>query len=139
MPSGGSAEIATRNVARGALAPERPGAEVAPGDYVEISVQDTGVGIAAADQDRVFEPFFTTKGALGTGLGLSQVKGFAHQSGGDVTIESAEARGTVVRLLLPRASEEVANGVPDAACGPTPVRRPTCGLSCTDSASVTAA
>jgi len=115
MPSGGSAEIATRNVARGALAPERPGAEVAPGDYVEISVQDTGVGIAAADQDRVFEPFFTTKGALGTGLGLSQVKGFAHQSGGDVTIESAEARGTVVRLLLPRASEEVANGVPDAA------------------------
>lgn len=74
------------------------------GDYVRISVSDTGVGIPPQNIDRVFEPFFTTKPVgKGTGLGLSQTFGFAHQSGGEVTIESALNAGTTVSLYLPRS------------------------------------
>jgi signal transduction histidine kinase/CheY-like chemotaxis protein len=73
------------------------------GDFVAVSVADTGAGIAADVLSRVFEPFFTTKpGDKGTGLGLSQVHGFAQRSGGGVTIESDVGKGTVVTLYLPR-------------------------------------
>ena len=74
------------------------------GDYVELAVADTGVGIPAGVQARVFEPFFTTKPpGKGTGLGLSMIYGFVRQSGGTVTIESVVGEGTTVTLYLPRS------------------------------------
>jgi PAS domain S-box-containing protein len=79
------------------------------GDYVTISVKDTGCGISAGDMSRIFEPFFTTKQiGLGTGLGLSQVIGFAKQSGGDVDVESQIGQGATFTLYLPRTSSVTA-------------------------------
>jgi signal transduction histidine kinase/ActR/RegA family two-component response regulator len=81
--------------------------ELAGGDYVRISVSDTGAGISRDVIERVFEPFFTTKPlGKGTGLGLSQIFGFARQSGGDVGIQSEIGKGTTVSLYLPRSAEE---------------------------------
>ena len=78
--------------------------EMEAGEYVRISIADTGSGISPELLDRVFEPFFTTKPVgKGTGLGLSQIFGFARQSGGDVTIESALDVGTTVSIYLPRS------------------------------------
>jgi len=74
------------------------------GHYLQVVISDTGDGIAPDKLPRVFEPFFTTKDiGQGTGLGLSQVHGFAHQSGGAVTIDSTPGKGTCVRLYLPSA------------------------------------
>jgi CheY-like chemotaxis protein len=73
------------------------------GDYVRIAVHDDGPGMPEEVRRRAFEPFFTTKGpGKGTGLGLAQIHGFAHQSGGTARIESAPGAGTEVSLLLPR-------------------------------------
>jgi signal transduction histidine kinase/ActR/RegA family two-component response regulator len=83
--------------------------ELPAGDYVRLSVADTGAGMSAETMERVFEPFFTTKPVgKGTGLGLSQTFGFARQSGGDVTLESRLGIGTTVSLYLPRSTEEPA-------------------------------
>jgi len=80
---------------------------LAAGRYVRVQVSDTGTGIAPADLAHVFEPFFTTKDfGHGSGLGLAQVHGFAHQSGGSVSIESRLGGGTVVVMLLPAAPVE---------------------------------
>jgi signal transduction histidine kinase/ActR/RegA family two-component response regulator len=77
--------------------------DVRPGEYVKISVSDTGCGMTGEVLERAFEPFFTTKPVgKGTGLGLSQIFGFAHQSGGEVGIESQVGRGTTVSIYLPR-------------------------------------
>jgi len=76
------------------------------GDFVALTVSDTGAGIPTDILPRVFEPFFTTKQVgKGTGLGLSQVYGFARQAGGLATIESSIGRGTAVTLYLPRSLE----------------------------------
>jgi len=94
MPSGGTITIGGHNRAAGAH-----GAN----DFVAVSVQDTGHGIAPDILDQIFDPFFTTKPVgKGTGLGLSQVHGFAHQAGGAVNVESKLGKGTKVTLLLPR-------------------------------------
>jgi signal transduction histidine kinase/CheY-like chemotaxis protein len=75
------------------------------GDYIVISVTDTGTGIPPEVAERVFEPFFTTKEeGKGTGLGLPTIYGFVRQSGGHVTIESKVGRGTTVRIYIPRAN-----------------------------------
>ncbi len=102
MPSGGRLTITLANVAVAGRAAEA--AEIAAGRYVRLDVADDGQGIARADLPLVFEPFFTTKQfGEGSGLGLAQVHGFAHQSGGSVAIASTPGRGTTVSLLLPRA------------------------------------
>ncbi len=80
-----------------------------PGSFVAVSVSDTGAGIAPDLIERVFEPFFTTKRAgQGTGLGLSQVFGFAKQSGGEVVVESEPGCGTTFTLYLPRVEGDKA-------------------------------
>jgi PAS domain S-box-containing protein len=100
MPGGGRLSIAAADVTL--TADETPEALV--GDFVALSVSDTGSGIADDVLGRVFEPFFTTKGAeKGTGLGLSQVYGFARRSGGTATIRSELERGTTVTIYLPRS------------------------------------
>ena len=77
--------------------------DIQPGDYLKISIADEGCGMSDEVRERAFEPFFTTKPVgKGTGLGLSQIFGFAHQSEGEVGIESATGKGTTVSLYLPR-------------------------------------
>jgi CheY-like chemotaxis protein len=102
MPQGGTLTIAStdRHMTAETLTPHD---QAEPGDYVEIRVTDTGVGMSADVLARAFEPFFTTKPiGTGTGLGLSQLYGFVRQSGGFVRLESAPAKGTTVRMFLPR-------------------------------------
>lgn len=106
MPNGGRLTIETANTyLEQDYADQYP--DVNAGEYVEIAISDTGVGISKEDLTRVFEPFFTTKDAgKGTGLGLSMVYGFAKQSGGHVNIYSELGHGTTVKLYLPRIVEK---------------------------------
>ena len=99
MSDGGVISITVENV-------HEPKGE-ATADFVKVSVTDTGQGMPPEVKARVFEPFFTTKDiGKGSGLGLPQVYGFAQQSGGQVTIDSAVGVGTIVTLLLPRSMSE---------------------------------
>jgi CheY-like chemotaxis protein len=100
MQVGGTLAIETANATAGA--PTRP-EEPAAGEYVVVSVADTGTGMSDAVLARAFEPFFTTKEVgKGSGLGLAQVFGFAKQSGGGVRIDTQLGEGTVVKVYLPR-------------------------------------
>ena len=99
MEGQGLMRIATQNVT---LAANEVG-DIRAGDYVKVSVTDTGCGMAPNVLERAFEPFFTTKPVgKGTGLGLSQIFGFAHESGGEVGIDSQLGKGTTVSIYLPR-------------------------------------
>jgi PAS domain S-box-containing protein len=92
-------------VAPATATPRVRGHEAARGEFVEITVSDTGVGIPPDQLAKIFEPFFTTKEiGKGTGLGLSQVYGFAKQSGGEVAAESQPGAGATFRMYLPRVS-----------------------------------
>jgi CheY-like chemotaxis protein len=103
MPKGGRLLLETSNVGLdSAYAAVNDGVEL--GDYVLISVSDTGTGMSAEVIAKAFDPFFTTKPiGQGTGLGLSMIYGFVKQSGGHVRIESEEGQGTTVNLYLRRA------------------------------------
>jgi signal transduction histidine kinase len=93
MPNGGQIEIDARNLPGG----------IEGDDAVEVCVSDHGTGMPAETVEKAFEPFFTTKGVgRGTGLGLSQVYGFARAAGGVAQIDSEVGKGTTVRLILPR-------------------------------------
>ncbi|MEG3153491.1 PAS domain S-box protein [Sphingomonas sp. RB1R13] len=87
--------------------PEIRGHPAVPGEFIAVTIGDSGSGIAQDQLGRIFEPFFTTKGVgQGTGLGLSQVIGFAKQSGGDIRVASTPGEGTIFTLYLPRASSD---------------------------------
>jgi len=100
MPRGGVVTLTAENVV---LSPSDTRANL-EGDFVAVRISDTGAGIAPDVLPKVFDPFFTTKQTNhGSGLGLSQVHGFVHQSNGTVTIESELGRGTTVSMYFPRA------------------------------------
>jgi signal transduction histidine kinase len=103
MGIGGTLTVSTANVALGSPAhPEDP----PPGEYVEICVTDTGSGMTPEVRAKAFEPFFTTKEiGKGSGLGLSQILGFAKQSGGGVSIGSKLGEGTSICIYVPRAAK----------------------------------
>jgi signal transduction histidine kinase/response regulator RpfG family c-di-GMP phosphodiesterase len=112
MPNGGRLTVATNNI--GVLDLHRPAA-LAERDYVAISVCDTGSGMTQEVAAKAFEPFFTTKSAgQGTGLGLSQVLGFAQQSGGEVRIDSRRGEGTTITIFLPRSVESLTRTADEA-------------------------
>ena len=116
MPEGGRLLIVTANAQPGAANDHG----LPPGQYVTLSVGDTGTGMAPEVARRAFDPFFTTKPiGMGTGLGLSMIHGFVQQSGGEARIESAPGQGTTVWLFLPRHQGEAdaPDGPPAAARG----------------------
>jgi len=116
MPGGGKLTIETANTYLDETYQETD-TEVIPGQYVLLSVADSGQGIPKAVLSRVFEPFFTTKDpGRGTGLGLSMVYGFVKQSGGHVTIYSEPGQGTCVKLYLPRY---IGQGAPEKPAMPS--------------------
>jgi len=109
MPDGGKLTIETSNAYLDEVYAAKH-AELTPGEYVQVSVSDSGTGMDAETASRAFEPFFTTKPeGKGTGLGLSQVYGFVRQSHGHVSIYSEMGIGTTVKIYLPRMV-----AVPDA-------------------------
>jgi signal transduction histidine kinase len=108
MPEGGTLTIATENAT---LERHDPMIDLPSGDYVVVSVTDTGTGMSEEVARNAFEPFFTTKPpGQGSGLGLSQVYGVASQSGGGVRIDSVLGTGTTVRVFFPRATLEAPDG-----------------------------
>jgi signal transduction histidine kinase len=124
MPEGGRIDITTA----GASVDERDGhaADVAPGEYVVLSVADTGTGMSAETRQHIFEPFFSTKGEAGTGLGLSTVYGIVRQRQGGIDVWSEPGAGTRFRIYLPTAQRRPATepvALPKAAAVPAGARR----------------
>ena len=113
MPAGGTLTIAAGN--RAVLAEDATADALQAGDYIVVSVADTGEGMPPEVVAKAFDPFFTTKPVgKGTGLGLSQVHGFVKQSGGHVRIRSAPGAGTTIELYLPRYGAGDATEAPQA-------------------------
>jgi PAS domain S-box-containing protein len=120
MPESGTLTLATRNAT---IEPDEV-PDLAPGEYVVVSVSDTGLGMTPEVLNRVFEPFFTTKEVgKGTGLGLPMVYGLAQQSGGTVTITSAPGQGTRVDLYLARSATASTQATADADDTGTSIRK----------------
>jgi len=106
MPEGGTLVVETANEALGAGPRAEDAAGVPPGEWVRISVEDTGHGMDAETRARIFEPFFTTKPpGKGSGLGLAAAQGIVQQVGGAIGVRSAPGRGTRMSVFLPRARE----------------------------------
>jgi signal transduction histidine kinase/ActR/RegA family two-component response regulator len=114
MDGEGQLTISSQNVTMAANAV----GDIRPGDYLRISITDEGCGMTDEVRERAFEPFFTTKPVgKGTGLGLSQIFGFAHQSEGEVGIDSEVGKGTTVSLYLPRTRASAPVRLPTQANG----------------------
>jgi signal transduction histidine kinase len=110
MPDGGHVEVQTKSVSG------------PPGDWVELTVKDTGVGMDPLTVERAFEPFYTTAPESGSGLGLAMVYGTVTQAGGRITIETNAGQGTTVRVLLPRAAQTRLPQTPPPGPGDPDVR-----------------
>ncbi|HZI78654.1 MAG TPA: PhnD/SsuA/transferrin family substrate-binding protein [Vicinamibacterales bacterium] len=122
MPGGGRIDIATENQTVNGSGSHPP--ELTPGDYVVLSVTDTGAGMSAETRQQIFEPFFSTKGDAGTGLGLSTVYGIVRQRQGAIDVWSEPGQGSRFRIFLPQARQEIdveAPAVVTAAHAPAPV------------------
>jgi len=124
MPDGGHLLIETTNTAlleRRGAPKDWPPRNVPPGEYVSLSVADTGTGMSPDVVARAFDPFFTTKPiGQGTGLGLSMIYGFVQQSGGHVRLRSEEGQGTTVAIYLPRYFGAVDHEIEAAAAASLP-------------------
>ena len=108
MPQGGTLTIATTSRYLSDQAAGRLGQHIRPGQYVEVTVTDTGTGMSPEVVSRIFEPFFTTKEIdRGTGLGLSTVYGIVAQAGGAITVDSQPGAGTVFRVFIPAVGTAV--------------------------------
>lgn len=105
MPTGGELFLTTRNVTDKEMT-DKP-YKVTPGNYVLLTVRDTGTGMDRRTMERIFEPFFTTKGlSKGTGLGLASVYGMVKAHGGYIDVESKKGKGTTFNIYLPESQEE---------------------------------
>jgi nitrogen-specific signal transduction histidine kinase/ActR/RegA family two-component response regulator len=125
MPQGGTIVVETSNVRVQDDPAEHGGAPA--GDYVQLAITDSGVGMDRDTLSHIFEPFFTTKGpSRGTGLGLSMVYGFVQQSGGEIGVDSRVGSGTTISLRFPAAATTAAaEAAPAAAPPPEASSRPT--------------
>lgn len=103
MPDGGSLVLKTSNMHFSDL--DIHNENISSGDYILLSISDSGTGMSKEVQQKMFEPFYTTKGTEGTGLGMSQVYGFIQQSGGNIQVFSEPRHGTRIALYIPRQQE----------------------------------
>lgn len=104
MPEGGALEFTTSNIQVDSLNSQL--LNIPKGNYVELAITDTGIGMTDELVSHIFEPFFTTKGEKGTGLGLSQAYGFVTDSGGTIKVNSEQGRGSRFSIYLPQFNDQ---------------------------------